>query len=79
MMPRYQRPILQDSPKRQFIAGATCPKCGSQDTTVQVTTADDEWAECISCQHIERRPSAESIQLKNAREVNEPSIVKFKH
>lgn len=47
-------------PKRQFLAGVVCPKCGGLDTTVQVQTFDpfDEYIECINCDHKERRPTA---------------------
>ena len=43
--------------KRQFIAGAKCPKCGALDRVVKIITVDDEWIECVDCDHSERRPT----------------------
>ena len=43
--------------KKRFIAGAKCPACGVVDRVVLMTSADDEWIECIECGHIERRPT----------------------
>ena len=43
--------------KRQFIAGAKCPKCGALDRVVKIITVDDEWIECIECAYSEKRPT----------------------
>lgn len=43
--------------KRQFIAGAKCPKCNALDRVVKITTVDDEWIECIECAYSEKRPT----------------------
>ena len=43
--------------KRQFIAGAKCPKCGALDRVVKIISVDDEWIECIECGYEENRPT----------------------
>ncbi len=43
--------------KKRFIAGAKCPACGAADRVVLMISADDEWIECIDCEHTERRPT----------------------
>lgn len=43
--------------KRRFIAGAKCPKCSTIDSIIMLTTADDEWVECIDCDYSEQRPT----------------------
>ncbi len=39
---------------RRFIAGAVCPGCGAQDTTVLIDTAPQLVRECVRCKHHER-------------------------
>lgn len=43
--------------KKRFIAGAKCPKCEAIDRIVMLTTAEDEWIECIECGYSENRPT----------------------
>jgi len=43
--------------KKRFIAGAKCPKCEATDRIVMLTTAEDEWIECIECSYSENRPT----------------------
>ncbi|WOE31184.1 MULTISPECIES: YheV family putative zinc ribbon protein [unclassified Acinetobacter] len=43
--------------KRRFIAGAKCPKCQAVDRIVMLSSADDEWIECIECHYSENRPT----------------------
>ncbi|HEO1805795.1 YheV family putative zinc ribbon protein [Acinetobacter baumannii] len=43
--------------KKRFIAGAKCPKCEAIDRIVMLTTAEDEWIECIECGYSEKRPT----------------------
>lgn len=67
--------------KRQFIAGAICPKCKSQDTLVLITQDGDESVECVSCDHTEVRPTAEQLQAQQSQAVdvtNDIQAVKFK-
>ena len=61
---RYQSP----RPKRQFLAGVSCPKCQAIDAVVQVNITDptpDEYIECTQCGHSEHRPDPDSISAKN--------------
>ena len=61
---RYQ----SNRPKRQFLAGVSCPKCQTVDAVVQVQIFEpeaDEYIECTSCGHTERRPDPEAIIEKN--------------
>lgn len=43
--------------KKRFIAGAKCPACGAADRVMLMISADDEWIECVDCDHSERRPT----------------------
>lgn len=55
-------------PKRQFLAGVSCPACQKHDVIVQVQAFEpepDEYIECIECGHLERRPSSDSIRKEN--------------
>lgn len=74
---RYQ----SNRPKRQFLAGVRCNACQAVDTTVQVqifVPSFDEYIECIVCQHSERRPTAQDLQM-NAQVANDNvGVVKFK-
>ena len=57
---RYQ----SNRPKRQFLAGVKCPKCGAMDAVVQVQIFEpqpDEYIECTQCGHLERRPDPASL------------------
>lgn len=61
---RYQ----SHKPRRQFLAGVSCPKCKSMDTVVQVQVFQptaDEYIECTQCGHQERRPDANSVRQQN--------------
>ena len=42
----------------QFIAGAICPECKSQDT-IALNPADDE-IYCVNCDFVEKRPKEKS-------------------
>ena len=42
----------------QFIAGAICPECKSQDT-IALNPADDE-IYCVNCDFVEKRPEEKS-------------------
>ena len=42
----------------QFIAGAICPECKSQDT-IALNPADDE-IYCVKCDFVEKRPEEKS-------------------
>lgn len=35
--------------KRQFIAGAACPRCGEVDRVQRCTEGDRIWMECVAC------------------------------
>ncbi|MDO4894700.1 MULTISPECIES: YheV family putative metal-binding protein [Moraxella] len=76
---RYQ----SNRPKRQFLAGVRCPKCGQLDVVVQVQLFEpvpDEYIECTVCNHQERRPSREEtlrIQEENAK-ADGVGVVKFR-
>lgn len=43
--------------KKRFIAGAKCPACGAPDRVMLMISSDDEWIECVDCDHTERRPT----------------------
>ena len=43
--------------KKRFIAGAKCPACGAPDRVMLMINGDDEWIECVDCDHSERRPT----------------------
>lgn len=46
-MPNYVNP---DAPRRQFIAGAVCPRCGEMDKTVLLRLEGGaQRRECVSC------------------------------
>lgn len=75
---RYQ----SNRPKRQFIAGVRCKKCGAIDSTVQIqifVPTPDEYIECTQCGHHERRPTPEEAQAiqqtKNPDDI--VSVVRF--
>lgn len=51
MTPPTEKGILRAAMKRRFIAGAVCPKCGTQDS---IMASEDEDAkvmlrECVEC------------------------------
>lgn len=61
---RYQ----SDKPKRQFLAGVSCPKCQTMDAVVQINITipePDEYIECTQCGHKEYRPDPDAISAKN--------------
>ncbi|MDO4222921.1 MAG: YheV family putative zinc ribbon protein [Acinetobacter sp.] len=63
--------------KRRFIAGAKCPKCTGADCIVMLTTADDEWIECIDCDYTEKRPTKEELEQMHA-PADDVGVVQFK-
>lgn len=42
------------SPRRRFIAGAVCPRCGAMDRLV--VDLDSQMRECVACGFSEARP-----------------------
>jgi len=63
--------------KKRFIAGAKCPKCEATDRIVMLTTAEDEWIECIECGYSENRPT--HIDESEAPAVpDEVGVIQFK-
>ncbi len=63
--------------KRRFIAGARCPKCEAVDRVVMLSTATDEWIECIECGYSENRPTeVEEPQLPEP--ADDVGVVQFK-
>lgn len=73
---RYQ----SKRPKRQFLAGVSCPKCQKTDVIVQVQIFEpkfDEFIQCTVCDHSECRPSAQDITVIHGESSN-VSIVKFR-
>ena len=52
---------MNDSaPRRRFIAGAVCPRCGLMDKIV--VNLDTDQRECVSCDFTEARPAGGSAQ-----------------
>ena len=47
---------MKVTPKRRFIANATCPSCGSHDTLYVFANALNEAFECAECGYREERP-----------------------
>lgn len=62
--------------KRRFVAGARCPKCQSQDCIVMLTTAEQEWIECVDCDYTEQRPTA--VEMVETPQADEVGVVQFK-
>ena len=63
--------------KRRFIAGAKCPQCQAQDRVVMLSSAEDEWIECIECGYSERRPThVEAPEI--AEPADEVGVIQFK-
>lgn len=77
---RYQ----STRPKRQFLAGVACPNCRTVDTVVQIQVFEpvfDEWIECTTCNHNERRPTPnEATAMRQADGYDDTGVglVKFK-
>lgn len=66
---RYQ----SNRPKRQFLAGVTCPKCQAMDAVVQVQIFEpkfDEYIECNDCGHSEHRPQADDLKNNISNTIN---------
>lgn len=57
--------------KRQFIAGAKCPKCAQEDTVIQIRDDKKIRFECVRCDFKQR--SDQPLQPDN----NKTSEVKF--
>lgn len=67
---RYQ----SNRPKRQFLAGVTCPQCQTLDVVVQVQVFKpkfDEYIQCTQCGHIEHRPQANDLKGKIKSQTND--------
>lgn len=66
--------------KKRFIAGAKCPACGAADRVMLMISADDEWIECIECDHSERRPTEVVTKEPDhvAAQADEVGVVQFK-
>ncbi|GAL37761.1 putative cytoplasmic protein [Vibrio maritimus] len=43
------------STKKRFIAGASCPKCSTQDSLRWWIENNVEWVECVDCEFTEQR------------------------
>ncbi|ELA09617.1 hypothetical protein MOMA_04405 [Moraxella macacae 0408225] len=74
---RYQ----SGRPKRQFLAGVTCPKCSKMDTIVQIEVfkpMPDEYIECVACGHTERRPTPDELPIITQNTDATVGVVKFK-
>ena len=39
----------KNQPKRRFIAGAVCPRCGEMDRIVAFKENEENFRECVSC------------------------------
>lgn len=64
------------SVKRRFVAGASCPKCQSQDCIVMLTSAEQEWIECVDCYYTEQRPT--EVAIVESLQADEVGVVQFK-
>ena len=62
--------------KRQFIAGAKCPKCNALDRVIKITTVDDEWIECIECAYSEKRPT--HVEPSQSSIPDDVGVIQFK-
>lgn len=75
---RYQ----SNRPKRQFLAGVSCPKCHATDAIVQIQVFNpkfDEWIECTACHHSEHRPTVnEAAIMREKSDHHGVGVVKFK-
>ena len=58
----------------QFIAGAICPECKSQDT-IALNPTDDE-IYCVNCDFVEKRPKEKSKD--NIKEITVVNVEDFK-
>lgn len=63
--------------KKRFIAGARCMKCNAMDRVMMLTTADDEWIECVDCGYTERRPTETELTNSPSKR-EEVGVVQFK-
>ena len=43
--------------KKQFIAGAKCPRCNELDKIRACKSETREWMECVACGYEEERPT----------------------
>lgn len=43
--------------KKQFIAGAKCPRCNETDKIRACKSDTREWMECVACGYEEERPT----------------------
>lgn len=43
--------------KKQFIAGAKCPRCNEMDKIRACKSETREWMECVACGYEEERPT----------------------
>jgi uncharacterized metal-binding protein (TIGR02443 family) len=44
--------------RKQFIAGARCPKCNAEDKVKLCREDEREWLECVACGHTTDDPGA---------------------
>ena len=63
--------------KKRFIAGARCMKCNAVDRVVMLTSATDEWIECVECGYTEKRPT-EVVDQKIPQHADDVGVVQFK-
>lgn len=62
--------------KKRFIAGARCTKCNAMDRVVMLTSATDEWIECIECGYTEKRPT--EVASNTPPQPDDVGVVQFK-
>lgn len=43
--------------RKQFIAGAKCPKCHAEDKVRACRSESRDWMECVACGYEEDRPT----------------------
>lgn len=48
--------------KKRFIAGATCPQCGAQDSIMLLVENQRETVQCVQCDYKERRPEDDATR-----------------
>ncbi|HCT40694.1 MAG TPA: metal-binding protein [Moraxellaceae bacterium] len=52
--------------KKQFIAGAKCPRCNGLDKIRACKSETREWMECVACGYEEERPTEGSLPPEEA-------------
>lgn len=61
--------------KKQFIAGAKCPRCSAMDKIRACKSATREWMECVACGYEEERPTEGASSPEQ--ESHEGAVVKW--